>query len=175
MSVGFEMYCRLLDEAVRALETGKPVEEKEEPVIEISVEAYLDGGYIDDAMHKIEIYQRIAAVRNEEHIASLLDELIDRFGEPTLPVLRLLDVARIKNYARGLGVKSIVEKEKMIELTLTEHHAVDPERVIALKKKLGASLTLLPAQRMMRIGFKTKKSQDELLEFLLATIRDLSY
>ena len=174
-SVGFEMYCRLLDEAVRALETGKPVEEKEEPVIEISVEAYLDGGYIDDAMHKIEIYQRIAAVRNEEHIASLLDELIDRFGEPTLPVLRLLDVARIKNYARGLGVKSIVEKEKMIELTLTEHHAVDPERVIALKKKLGASLTLLPAQRMMRIGFKTKKSQDELLEFLLATIRDLSY
>ena len=110
-SVGFEMYCRLLDEAVHALETGKPVEEKEEPVIEIAVEAYLDGEYIDDAMHKIEIYQRIAAVRNEDHISSLLDELIDRFGEPTVPVLRLLDVARIKNYARNLGIKSIVEKE----------------------------------------------------------------
>ena len=173
-SVGFEMYCRLLDEAVRALETGKPAEEREEPVIEIAVEAYLDEAYMDDAMHKIEIYQRIAAVRNEEHIASLLDELIDRFGEPTKPVLRLLDVARIKNYARDLGVKSIVGKDQMVELTLTENHALEPERVIALKKKLGPSLTLLPAQRMMRIRFKTKKSQDELLEFLLAAMRDLS-
>ena len=173
-SVGFEMYCRLLDEAVHALETGKPVEEKEEPVIEIAVEAYLDGEYIDDAMHKIEIYQRIAAVRNEDHISSLLDELIDRFGEPTVPVLRLLDVARIKNYARNLGIKSIVEKERMIELTLTEHHSIEPERVIALKNRLGAALMLLSAQRTMRVRFKTKISQDELLEFLLSTLQNLS-
>ena len=62
-------------------------------------------------MHKIEIYQRIAAVRTEQHIAALLDELIDRFGEPTESVLRLLKVARIKNYLRNLGVKSVVEKE----------------------------------------------------------------
>ena len=125
-------------------------------------------------MHKIEIYQRIAAVRNEDHISSLLDELIDRFGEPTVPVLRLLDVARIKNYARNLGIKSIVEKERMIELTLTEQHSIEPERVIALKNRLGAALMLLSAQRMMRVRFKTKISQDELLEFLLSTLQDLS-
>ncbi len=173
-SVGFEMYCRLLDEAVRSLETGKPVEEKVEPVIEIAVEAYLDGGYIDDAMHKIEIYQRVAAVRNEEHLSTLLDELIDRFGEPTKPVLRLLDVARIKNYARDLGVKSIVEKEKAVEFTLTERHKVEPEQVIALKNRLGTSLMLLPAQQMMRVKFKKKPGQDELLGFLLKTLRELS-
>jgi hypothetical protein len=62
----------------------------------------------------------------------------------------------------------------MLELTLTEKHTLEPESVIALKNKLGPSLMLLPAQRMLRIRFKTKKSQDELLEFLLATIRDLS-
>ena len=173
-SVGFEMYCRMLDEAVRSLETGKPIEEKEEPVIEIAVEAYLDGQYIDDAMHKIEIYQRVAAVRNEEHLTSLLDELIDRFGEPTKPVLRLLDVARIKNYARDLGVKSIVEKEKIVEFTLTEQHLLEPERVIVLKKKLGTSLILLPTQRIMRFRFKTKPDQDRLLKFLLETLQDLS-
>ena len=125
-------------------------------------------------MHKIEIYQRIAAVRNEDHISSLLDELIDRFGEPTVPVLRLLDVARIKNYARNLGIKSIVGKERMIELTLTEQHSIEPERVIALKNRLGAALMLLAAQRMMRVRFKTKISQDELLKFLLSTLQDLS-
>ncbi|MBO6267109.1 MAG: DEAD/DEAH box helicase [Synergistaceae bacterium] len=173
-SVGFEMYCRLLDEAVRSLESGRPVEEKEEPIIELAVEAYIDGEYIDDAMHKIEIYQRIAAIRNEEHISSLLDELIDRFGEPTKPVLRLLDVARIKNYARNLGIKSIVDKEKMVELTLTEQHSIEPERVVALKKKLGPLLMLLPSQRMMRIRLKSQKRQDELLKLLLETLRDLS-
>ena len=173
-SVGFEMYCRLLDEAVRSLESGRPVEEKEEPIIELAVEAYIDGEYIDDAMHKIEIYQRIAAIRNEEHISSLLDELIDRFGEPTKPVLRLLDVARIKNYARNLGIKSIVDKEKTVELTLTEQHSIEPERVVALKKKLGPLLMLLPSQRMMRIRLKSQKRQDELLKLLLETLRDLS-
>lgn len=173
-SVGFEMYCRLLDEAVRSLESGRPVEEKEEPIIELAVEAYIDGEYIDDAMHKIEIYQRIAAIRNEEHISSLLDELIDRFGEPTKPVLRLLDVARIKNYARNLGIKSIVDKEKMVELTLTEQHSIEPERVVALKEKLGPLLMLLPSQRMMRIRLKSQKRQDELLKLLLETLRDLS-
>ena len=173
-SVGFEMYCRLLDEAVRSLETGKPVEEIPEPVIEIAVEAYLDGAYIDDAMHKIEIYQRVAAVRNEEHISSLLDELIDRFGEPTKPVLRLLDVARIKNYARALGVKSIVEKEQAIEITLTERHTVAPERVVALKQRLGASLVILSEQRMLRVRRKEKIGQDDLLAFLLSLFRELA-
>ena len=173
-SVGFEMYCRLLDEAIRSLETGKPVEEQPEPVIEIAVEAYLDGAFIDDAMHKIEVYQRVAAVRTEEHISSLLDEMIDRFGEPTKPVLRLLDVARIKNYARDLGVKNVVEKEKQVELTLTENHKIEPARVAALKRRLGRSLFLLPAQQMIRVRFEEKKGQDELLEFLLDMLQELS-
>ena len=62
----------------------------------------------------------------------------------------------------------------MIELTLSEQHSVEPERVIALKNKLGAALMLLTAQRMMRVRFKTKIGQDELLDFLLSTLRDLS-
>ncbi len=173
-SVGFEMYCRLLDEAVRSLETGKPVAEIPEPVIELSVEAYLDGAYIDDAMHKIEIYQRVAAVRSEEHLTSLLDELIDRFGDPTKPVLRLLDVARLKNYARDLGLKSIVGKNRMVELTLTDNHKVEPARVIALKQKLGTALHLLSSQQMMRIKFGKVQDQDELLEFLLETMKELA-
>ena len=62
----------------------------------------------------------------------------------------------------------------MIELTLTEQHSIEPERVIALKNRLGAALMLLSAQRMMRVRFKTKISQDELLKFLLSTLQDLS-
>ena len=60
-SVGFEMYCRLLEEAVDALQDKRPVEQKPDPSISIQVEAYIDGGYISDAMHKMEIYQRRSA------------------------------------------------------------------------------------------------------------------
>ena len=109
-SVGFEMYCKLLEEAVERLQSGKaPEEAPSEPVIDLQTEAYIDGGFITDAMHKIEIYQRIAAVRSNEELRSLLDELIDRFGDPTKPVMHLLEVARIKNYARELGIRAIKE------------------------------------------------------------------
>lgn len=170
-SVGFEMYCQLLDEAVQKLRDGRPIPETPEPVIDLAVEAYLDGGYIDDAMHKIEIYQRVAAVRSEEQITRLLDDLVDRFGEPTPPVRRLLDVARLKNSARALGVKSIVEKPGFIEIMLLETHAVKPERLIAEKERFGRNLQLLPAQRLLRL--KRLPRQGDVLTLLLQFLRSL--
>jgi len=170
-SVGFEMYCQLLDEAVQKLRDGRPIPETPEPVIDLAVEAYLDGGYIDDAMHKIEIYQRVAAVRSEEQLARLLDDLVDRFGEPTPPVRRLLDVARLKNGARALGVKSIVEKPGFIEITLLETHAVKPERLIVEKEHFGRNLQLLPAQRLLRL--KRLPRQGDVLTLLLQFLRSL--
>ena len=150
-SVGFEMYCRLLEEAVDALRDKRPVEQKPEPSISIQVEAYIDGGYISDAMHKMEIYQRIAAIRKDEEIKQLLDELIDRFGEPTTTVMNLLAVARVKNYARDLGVKSLQEKQDVLELTLWEKHAIEARMLQKLAAVLGRNVKILPLQHMIRI------------------------
>ncbi|MFA6850886.1 MAG: transcription-repair coupling factor, partial [Selenomonadaceae bacterium] len=151
-SVGFEMYCHLLEEAVQALKTGSSVEEKIEPVIEVHVEAYIDGEYISDAMHKIEIYQRIAAIRNQEQLRSLLDELIDRFGDPLPAVMNLLRIVRIKNYARDLGVKSIVEKPLLLEITFIPKPQFDVENLLTLKATLGAAVRFLPGMaQLMRI------------------------
>lgn len=143
-SVGFEMYCRLLEEAVEALKNGKPPVEKVDPVLEMKVEAYIDGDYITDAMHKIEIYQRIAAIRTNEDIRALLDELIDRFGDPLPSVLNLLSVARIKNYARNLGIKSIVEKPMFLEILFSEQPNLEIENVLKLKTLLGEQIKFIP-------------------------------
>ena len=159
-SVGFEMYCRLLEEAVHSLQTGKPIEEIPEPVIEMQVEAYLDGGYISDALHKIEIYQRIAAVRSNDELPGLLDELIDRFGEPTEPVLRLLAVARIRNYARALGIRSILEKPALLEIAFLPQPAFAVENMLKLKEQLGTALKLLPAQQLLRIRLSILQKRD---------------
>jgi len=165
-SVGFEMYCRMLDEAVQELKTGVPSVEHIEPIIEVQVEAYIDGGYIDDAMHKIEVYQRIAALRTGEQIRTLLDELIDRFGDPTKPVMNLLQVARIKNYARSLGVKSIIEKPAFLEIAFGPQPKFEVDNMLALSSRLGSMMKILPgAAQLVRIKL-TPATKKGILNYL---------
>lgn len=158
VSVGFEMYCRLLDEAIHELKTGEAYVPLPEPLLEFNVDAYLTGDYISDAMHKIEIYQRIAAVRSEDHLADLTDELIDRFGEPTEPVLNLLAVARIKNYARQLGIRSIIEQRDYIEVLFSDQPKVDANQIILQQKANPGRVLIMqgppPGLKLKKIGLK---------------------
>lgn len=165
-SVGFEMYCRLLEEAVQELRTGRRVELPVEPVLELNVEAYLSGDYIGDAMHKIEIYQRIAAIRNEEHVSQLLDELIDRFGDPPKPVLNLLTVARIKNIARQLGVKSIIQQLRGLEIIFGDQPNVNINGILELKAQFGSNVTMLPGPPEIIKLRLTKLAENNLLDVL---------
>lgn len=144
VSVGFEMYCRMLDEAVEELKTGKITLLPPEPTIELTLDAYLTGDYISDAMHKIEIYQRIAAIRQEEHLTELIDELIDRFGEPPLPVTNLLGVARIKNLARQLGVRLIAEQGGRVEITFGDTPNVAEGGLVKARNLFPGKLSLHP-------------------------------
>ena len=152
-SVGFEMYCKLLEEAVERLRSGKKTEapEQPEPLIDLQVEAYINSDYISDGAHKIEIYQRIAAIRKNEEIATLLDELIDRFGEPSDPVMQLLGIARIKNYARDLGVRSIVETPKSLDIYLLPDKKLPVKGLLLLDTTFGRNLASLGAKNGVRI------------------------
>lgn len=171
VSVGFEMYCRLLDEAVQQLKTGKVEIPPPEPILEFNVEAYISGDYIEDAMHKIEIYQRIAAVRKEEHISELLDELIDRFGEPPKCVLNLLEVARIKNFARRIGTKSVIEHPQFIEILFGDQPQVDTEKIMALKEKFPSRINLNSGG----IRLKTLQiSRDSLLSWVTRMLENVA-
>lgn len=165
VNVGFEMYCRLLDEAVQELRGGPAVTPPPEPVLELNVDAYLDGDYINDAMHKIEIYQRIAAVRTEEHLRELLDELIDRFGEPTGPVMTLLAVARLKNLAREIGVRSVIERPGFAEITFSDQPNVNIENIIAVKGKYAGRIAILPGPPEV-IRLRTAKLAKPLIDWL---------
>lgn len=172
-SVGFEMYCRLLEEAVETLQTGKPPEEIIEPVIELKEDAYLDGEYINDATNKIEVYQRIAAIRTEEHATQLEEELIDRFGALTEPVEKLMKVARLKNYARNLGIKSIIEKPAFIEFSFTDNPKFKPENMISLKNYLGNLIKLMPQQKLFQVKI-TPLNKQKLIALCLKVLKILS-
>ncbi|MBE6084314.1 MAG: transcription-repair coupling factor [Selenomonas ruminantium] len=167
-SVGFEMYCKLLEEAVDKLQNGEREvpEVQPDPIIDLQVEAYIDGDYVSDAMHKIEIYQRIAAIRTNEEIHNLLDELIDRFGEPTPAVMNLLAVARIKNYARALKIRTISELPKALDIYILPGHRLPAKGLIAVDKVLGRSMRSLPGKNGFRFALQDSQKK-KIINFVL--------
>ena len=107
-AVGYDLYCKMLNEAVKTAK-GEAVEESFETSIDIELDAYIPNSYIANEYQKLDIYKRIAAIENEEEKDEMLDELIDRFGEPPRPVQNLLRVAQLKAEAHSLYFVEIKE------------------------------------------------------------------
>ena len=107
-------------------------------------------------MHKIEIYQRIAAIRSNEEIRSLLDELIDRFGDPTEPVMHLLEVARIKNYARDLGIRAIKELPLALDIYFLPKKRMPAKGMLALANLFGKRMRSLPDKNGLRFALSDR-------------------
>ncbi|WP_018659767.1 transcription-repair coupling factor [Allofustis seminis] len=128
-SVGFDLYSQMLAEAV-AKKQGKPKEKRSELEIDLEVEAYLPEDYISDSRQKIEIYQRIRSIRDDEEYFDLQDELIDRFGDYPEVVGQLLLVGLLKNYGELALVQRIVQKNQQISVEFTKEGAHLPIEMI---------------------------------------------
>ena len=109
--VGYDMYCKLLDEVMKEMQGTKVEEEKDEDIqIDINVSSYIPDEYIESSDMKISIYQDIALCKNEEEILDITDEILDRFGTMPKEVENLLEIARIKNMAREKKINKIAQK-----------------------------------------------------------------
>ncbi|MEW8979492.1 MAG: transcription-repair coupling factor [Symbiobacterium sp.] len=109
VSVGFDLYTQLLEEAVRELkgEPAPPVEVQAN--IELQVDAFISDQYVPDARQKIDAYKRIIAIRSLADAEDVADELVDRFGSLPDPVKNLLDIARLKVHCNRLGITAITQ------------------------------------------------------------------
>lgn len=114
-AVGYEMYCKLLEESVRELQ-GKPkkVQQKVETNVDLSIDAHIDEQYILDEKFRMDIYRKIAAIESEEDKMDIQDELIDRFGEYPTKTGYLLDIAMLRIMASSLMISDIVQRDKTI-------------------------------------------------------------
>ena len=114
--VGYDMYCKLLDEVMKEAQGVNLLDTKEEEdiQIDINVSSYIPDEYIESSDMKITIYQDIALCRNEEEILDVTDEIIDRFGSMPKEVENLLEIARIKNLSREKKVNKIIQKQEQI-------------------------------------------------------------
>src|SRR5690554_5548896 len=133
-SVGFELYCRLLEEAIKELKD----EEKQElpdPFLDLKVNAYLDEAYVPDPGQKVELYQRVAALSSLEECDDLEEEIQDRFGDLPDPARNLLQSVRVKILARKAGLESITVRKGKFELRFLEGRGIDVHKYAALYQK----------------------------------------
>ena len=136
--VGYDMYCKLLDEVMKEMQGTKTIEEKpeEDIQIDINVSSYIPDEYIESSSIKISIYQDIALCKNEEEILDVTDEIIDRFGEMPKEVENLLEIARIKNRAKEKNIKKVVQKGSSIVFYFSgvEAENIDLGKLIGIYK-----------------------------------------
>ncbi|OQA09659.1 MAG: Transcription-repair-coupling factor [Firmicutes bacterium ADurb.Bin373] len=133
-AVGFDLYSRLLQEAVREAK-GEETARVVETTIELPVEAYIPGLYISDTNQKVEIYKRLAGLTSPADLAGLADELIDRFGDLPPPVLNLLAVAKVRILAGGLRIKTISLLPGQFRLLFDPSHPLTGETLVAASRK----------------------------------------
>ncbi len=117
MSVGYDMYLKLLDEAV--LEERGEMPKEPECTADLNITANVDKDYVSRGEERMDLYRRMAAIRQQADADDLLDEIIDRYGDPPKGVLNLIDVALLRAKARKLGIKDIRQKAGDVLFTLS--------------------------------------------------------
>lgn len=141
-SVGYEMYCRLLDEAVKKLR-GEKVQDDFETLIDVNLDAYIPSFYIKNEEQKLEIYKKIANISGNDDYYDIQEEIEDRYGNIPKSVQYLLEIALIKNRAHNLDIISVVQKPKSVLISFRGDADIDPAKITAavIKKPLKYMFT----------------------------------
>ena len=128
-AVGYDLYCKMLNEAVKHLKGETEEEETFATTIDLNVDAFIPDTYIPNEYQKLDVYKRIAAIENEEEMEDMLEELIDRFGDIPRKVQQLLQIAGLKARAHRAYVTAVEQKGAQYIFTMYERAKVDPLKI----------------------------------------------
>lgn len=169
-AVGYDMYCKMLNEAVLELK-GETHEESFSTVIDLNIDAYIPESYIRNEYQKLDIYKRIAAIENEEELDDMTEELIDRFGDIPKKVQQLLHIAALKSLAHSAYVTAVEQKGETIRFTLYERAKIDPRKIPALLQEYGRDLVFRTEEPPYFLYQKKGRSGRETAENVLDTVK----
>ena len=169
MSVGYDLYLKLLEEAVLE-ERGEEKKIETECAADLTLNANIPERYVASPEQRMDLYRRIAAIRTNDDASDLMDEMIDRYGEPPKPVLALLDVALLRAAAAKAGVSDITQKKDALRFTLAVFRPEALVQVCGLAK-YKFRLTLSAGETPM-LTLKLKPGAD-VLETALELVEDL--
>ena len=168
MNVGYDLYLKLLEEAVLE-EKGEKPRSSTDCTIELLVNANLPEKYVEDSGQRVDLYRRIAAIHTETDRTDLLDELIDRFGEPPASAVALCDIALLRANAAAQGVTEIKQQDGRILMTWSKEDT-DLRRMAALcgsKQFKGRLLLNAGEQPYLSLRMKPKERPMQLARELV--------
>ena len=171
-AVGYDLYCKMLNEAVKNLKGGVE-EESFSTVIDLNIDAYIPSSYIRNEYQKLDIYKRIAAVENEEELDDVTEELIDRFGDIPKKVQQLLHIAALKNLAHEAYVTAVEQKGEDIRFTMYARAKIDVQKIPALLASFGNSLLFRTEEPPYFLYRKKGKSGADAQKSVTDTVREV--
>ena len=168
-AVGYDLYCKMLNEAVKHLK-GELEEEPYTTTVDLNVDAFIPASYIPNEYQKLDIYKRIASIENEEEMDDMLEELIDRFGDVPKKVQQLLSIALLKSLAHSAYVVSVEQKGEVFKFTMYEKAKVHVERIPALieafKGNLKFTVDTNPYFTYQKLSRNKKDKDEDVLELV---------
>ena len=175
-AVGYDLYCKMLNEAVLQLKGGEEAEIFQ-TTIDLNINAYIPDSYIRNENQKLDIYKRISAIENEEDMDDMTEELIDRFGDIPKTVQQLLHAAALKNLAHAAYVTAVEQKGDAIRFVMYERAKIDPAKIPALLASYGRDLSFRtedpPYFLYRKAGRSGRPAQENVLDTVRRVLEDI--
>src|SRR5699024_9443143 len=165
-SVGFDMYSKMLSEAIEHRKAGiqeEPEQKALEPELTLKIDAYIPDEYIADEKQKIEIYKEFQALATTADIQGLQDELMDCFGEYPVEVENLFTVSRLRMLAKQEKIEQIVEKPAQIDLIFDEAYSqqVDGASLFDIASEFGRGIQLGTVKNQLKVVYKWQRGREK--------------
>lgn len=174
-AVGYDLYCKMLNEAVE-LKRGIRKEESFETTIDLDVDAFIPPGYIKNEYQKLDVYKRIAGIETREEYEDMQDELQDRFGDIPVQVENLLKVAMIKGAANNAYITDISGGRNRLKLTLWNQAKFDTEKIPELVENYKGRLKLQMGESpcFLYTPVRQPKGFEEISDMTMKLIEEIS-
>ena len=171
-AVGYDLYCKMLNEAVLALKGQIPEEEQFETVVDCDIDAFIPDGYIKNEYLKLDVYKRISAIETDDEYMDMQDELIDRFGDIPKSVDNLLRVAELKAMAHRAYVTEVDINRQEVRLELYPKARLDVTGIPALVAEYKNALRFVQGEKPMML-YQDKRNKNKDCERMLETAKEI--
>ncbi|MDE6089017.1 MAG: transcription-repair coupling factor [Oscillospiraceae bacterium] len=168
-TVGYDMYMQMLNEEIANIK-GEKLPKVSSCMIDIQMEAYIPEEYIQSNASRLDMYRKIATVHDEHDESELLDELIDRYGEPPTAITSLIKISLLRNFAASFGITEITQRNASLQF-YTE--SPTPEQITALSQKYGRRILFVcTGKPYISVKLISGQSPAKLMQEVIFTMRD---
>jgi len=172
-AVGYDLYCRMLEDAVSIVK-GEVDKEPIETTVDMKIDAYIPSNYIQDETQKIQVYKKIASIESYEHMLEVIEEIEDRYSNIPESVYNLMNIAYLKAIAREIGVLEIKDTGIQVQITFKDKSYLTSEMVKYILDNYKRQITFKMGDVPVLVYNSKDINKKELLDILINIIKDLS-